>query len=135
MKRRTLAAAIVTCLAVVAASAPARAVGVGQELAFNVKFDFTADEKVFKAGEYMISGDSKGTGELRIQRADGKFHNVLTPMTRLARQHQGDAPKASLVFDTVGDKHILSEVWLPGQDGYLLRPAKEAHEHDVVDVK
>jgi len=135
MKRRVLNAVLLASLAVLAVSSSAYAQGAGRTLAFNVSFDFMADEKPLKAGEYVISADSKGAGELRLQRTDGKFQTVLTPVTRLARQHQGDAPKASFVFDKVGDKHVLSEVWLPGQDGYLLKGAKEEHQHEVLDVK
>ena len=56
-------------------------------------------------------------------------------MTRLARQHVGDAPKGSLVFDNSGGHHTLAEAWFPGQDGFLLRVGTEEHEHAIVEVK
>ena len=135
MKRLVVTAVVALGLSVLAASLPARAQGVGQQIAFDIKFDFTAEGKTVRAGEYVFTGSTHRNGELSLKRTDGKFRMVLTPMTRLARQHQGDAPKASLVFDKVGDQRMLSEIWLPGPDGYLIRAAAGEEEHEVLEVK
>jgi hypothetical protein len=39
------------------------------------------------------------------------------------------------VFDRVGDERFLSEVWLPGEDGYLVRGTAAQHQHDIVNSK
>jgi hypothetical protein len=135
MNRRILTAGVVSCLVGLAASVPALAQGAVREIASKVAFEFTVGDKVFPAGEYRVTRDPHRMPELRIQSSDGKLQSALVPITRLARQHQGDAPTASLVFDAVGERQFLSEVWLPGQDGYLLRETKEEHRHDVVDAK
>lgn len=41
---------------------------------------------------------------------------------------------AGLVFDVVGDKNVLSEIWIPGVDGYLIQVSKGHHTHKVVKV-
>jgi hypothetical protein len=40
-----------------------------------------------------------------------------------------------LVFDKVGDRHYLSEVWMPGLDGFLLQARAEQHSHRLVKGK
>ncbi len=46
-------------------------------------------------------------------------------------RHDKDADP-ELVFDKIGTKLELSEVWLPNQDGFLLLATKGRHEHAVV---
>jgi hypothetical protein len=41
---------------------------------------------------------------------------------------------AHIVFDVVGDKHMLSEIWIPGEDGYLLLATKGKHGHKVINI-
>jgi hypothetical protein len=55
---------------------------------------------------------------------------LLSCFTRLGR-HDRDA-EPEIVFDKLGGKFLLSEVWLPGQDGYLLLTTKEQHDHAVL---
>jgi hypothetical protein len=39
------------------------------------------------------------------------------------------------VFDVVGDSYILSEIWLPAGDGYLVAATKGPHTHKTVKAK
>jgi hypothetical protein len=39
------------------------------------------------------------------------------------------------VLDVVGDTDSLSEIWIPGDDGYLMPATKEKHGHKVIIVK
>ncbi len=143
MKYRILV--VVSCLAALAASLPVRGQDVDNEFAFKVAFDFTVDGKVLEAGRYMVTPDSTDANGLaiyelskdrRVRGTDGsRFRMDLPAITRLARQHMDDAPKASFVFDKVGEQRTLTEIWLPGQDGYLVDSTKAEHEHDVVEVK
>jgi hypothetical protein len=58
---------------------------------------------------------------------------MIPVVTRLARRNgSSDDNGPTLVFDRVGKTHALSEVWLPGQDGYLVKGTPEKHEHDIV---
>jgi hypothetical protein len=135
MSRRSLAVVAVLSLAILAASPLTHAQTSDVIAVSRIPFEFVVGEKTFPAGEYRVTEQHHSMPVLRMQSTDGKLHTALTPITRLARQHQGDAPKASFVFDIVGETHILSEVWLSGEDGYLLRGTEEEHRHEVVDVK
>jgi hypothetical protein len=55
---------------------------------------------------------------------------ILVPVTRLGRHDKDADPE--LVFDKTGGKLILSEVWFPRMDGFLLVATSEPHEHAVV---
>lgn len=142
MKHRILV--VVSCFAALAASLPVQAQVAGQDMAFSVAFDFTLNGQVFQAGKYFVQPNGKEANGLAIyelsssalgSRADkSKFRMELTAITRLARQHMDDAPQATLVFDKAGERRTLTEIWLPGQDGYLVDSTKAEHQHDVVPV-
>ena len=135
MKSRSVATLAAVGIAVLALSFSAFAQSAGREIVTQVPFEFGAGDKTFPAGTYKIVHRPGGMPELQLRSEDGKNNASLVPITRLARQHMGDAPKASLVFDTVGTQRFLSEVWLPGQDGFLVRETKDTHEHAVVETK
>jgi hypothetical protein len=139
MNRRSLVVVALLALSVLATSLPAHAQSSDAKVGTTIPFGFVVGDTSLPAGEYRIVHQTHQMPALRIQSADGKVNMGLNPVERLARQHMGDAPAAgSLVFDKVGDKHYLSEVWMPGEDGYLLPPTKEAHlneVHEIVDVK
>ena len=132
-------------IAVLAASLPVHAKDVGKGFAFKVAFDFTVNGQVLKAGDYTVVPDAEESNGLtlyelstdrRLLGTDGsQFRIDLQAITRLARQHMDDAPRASFVFDNVGGQRTLTEIWLPGQDGYLVDSTKAEHEHEVLEVK
>jgi mono/diheme cytochrome c family protein len=39
---------------------------------------------------------------------------------------------AGLVFDAFEGRHVLSEIWIPGQDGLLVSATPKQHTHDTV---
>ncbi len=93
----------------------------------NIGFSFMAGKETFPAGNYTIElKDSDAV----VLRGDGKVV-VLSIITRLGQRKSTDS-NVELVFDKVADKVMLSEVWFPGMDGYLVLTTKEAHEHAVV---
>jgi hypothetical protein len=138
MNRKSLAVIALLALSVLATSLPVHAQSSTAKIGTSIPFGFEVGEKSLPAGEYSIVNQPHEMPALRLQSANGKVNMGLIPIERLARQHMGDAPKGSLVFDKVGDKHFLSEVWLPGEDGFLLPPSKQAHldeVHEVVEGK
>jgi hypothetical protein len=138
MNRRSLAVIALFVLSVLATSLPAHAQGSVLKVASTIPFEFRVGDKSFPAGEYRILHQPHQMPALRLESADGKVNMGLNPIERLARQHMADPPKGSLVFDKVGEKRFLSEIWMPGEDGYLLPPTKQAHldeVHEIVDVK
>ncbi len=98
-----------------------------------IDFAFTAGTKALPAGEYEISlvGDNQ---VVKIQGA-GKNVEMVNVITRMSGGIHTTPNDAHLVFDVVGMDHFLSEVWIPGEDGYLLHAAKGAHTHKVINIK
>ena len=126
MKRRIcVRVSLITLLAV--------SLGYGQMLVrANVPFEFTVQGKVLPAGQYQLARES-GKEMIRVSgTAKGAF--VVTPVITRLSPAVHTIENAHLVFDKVGETNYLSELWVPGQDGYLLHSTKGRHEHQVVDV-
>lgn len=107
----------------------AGSIAYGQEVALvNVPFQFTANHKVMMPGKYEVRV-SEDLATVTMMPEKGQA--VLVPMlTRLA-QHT-TMKDASLVFDKVNEQYILSEFWLPGQDGFMLVDTKQPHQHHIL---
>ena len=122
MKARLL----VTLIAIAAVSG---ALAYAQPVNAKIDFPFVAGDKNFPAGDYEFKvGDSGGGAVIVVNGAAG-IKDMLA-ITYLARH--GRDQGFEVVFDKIGGKYYLSEVWFPGKDGFLLLSTKEAHEHAVV---
>jgi len=133
MKRQAIVLALVFLLAGAAALAQAQTV-------FKIPFEFKAGGKNLPKGDYTLSKTPEG-GFLFKQDSSGKE----TPVAVIERIAQPVPPLAErqLVFDEVGDfapsyteyitVYVLSEVWLPGEDGYRVHVTKGAHKTKVVN--
>jgi len=117
-------------------SLPASAQGMDKKEVFaTVSFGFYVGDTSFPAGSYVISAANIGAESVSIRPSAGKDATTVPVITRLARQPgEAKAKSTDLVFDTVGDKKYLSEVWIAGREGYLVRATKEAHEHVLVNA-
>ncbi len=97
-----------------------------------IPFQFTAGKKVLPAGNYEVVPDV-GAGLVRISSSDNKAAVAeVVVVTRLAAAIHSTATDAHLVFDKVGDTYILSEVWLPNEDGFLVHTTAGRHQHHVL---
>lgn len=103
----------------------------GRVVTADVPFEFVVGDKILAAGNYTFSADSSAQGILQIASASGG-RNAFSIISRLGTPH---STGAMLVFDKVGDRHYLSEVWMPDADGYLLQARPEQHTHNVVKAK
>ncbi len=113
--------------------AAAIAYGVPFTVKANIDFPFTVENKMLDAGEYTFTRDDAGTF-FRVEGMDNK--GVLAPIiTRLSAANQAKPVTAHLVFDKVGETYLLSEIWIAGEDGYLVLATKGEHMHKVVKVK
>ncbi|RPI26938.1 MAG: hypothetical protein EHM61_10140 [Acidobacteria bacterium] len=92
-----------------------------------VPFDFTVGDTVLPAGDYSVDRDS---ATLRISSKKGPGA-VIPVVTRLAQLRKGSESFA-LVFDKAGERRFLSEVWMSGEDGFLVRRTSEKHSHEVL---
>jgi hypothetical protein len=98
-------------------------------LRVNIKFPFIVAGKTLPAGTYDIEKSPPDNVRIRAALAPKTEAGVLALfITRIAG---GETPMAlhQIVFDRTGDQYYLSEVWLPGQDGYLVHATKGEHTH------
>ena len=97
-----------------------------QTVSVNIGFAFMAAGKSMPAGKYEIQVSN--AGPIFLKGSTGQV--VLPVITRLGRHDSDNEPE--LIFDKIDGVLHLSEVWLPGSDGYLLLGTKEIHDHAIV---
>ena len=110
--------------------------GYGQQtvtLKAQIDFPFKVEGKVLPAGAYEFALDAQAMA-FRVQ-GQGSNGALAPVMTRLAGAMHTTPQDAHLIFDVVGDTYILSELWIPGEDGYLVQMTKGVHTHKVINVK
>jgi hypothetical protein len=80
----------------------------------NVPFAFVVGKTTLPAGKYEIKGiDDNTPGVLELRSANGRKTIVFE--TDAARTRDDEpATKTELVFDKIGDKYFLSQVWAEG---------------------
>ncbi|HAR36116.1 MAG TPA: hypothetical protein DCR87_04280 [Acidobacteria bacterium] len=106
---------------------------------FKIPFEFRAAGKKVPAGEYWFGFNQAGKLILR-QTASGK-ELELQVLEKLSPPEQPPG-EPRLVFDEVGDfapsyteyftVYVLSEIWLSGQDGFLIHVTKSQHKEKTV---
>jgi hypothetical protein len=97
----------------------------------NIPFKFFFGGKPFEPGEYAVSNPASAPKFISLQALKGKSGHQVAIITRLDATHEGSKAQR-LVFDTVGEEKHLSEVWLPGKDGFLILGTPQEHHHQVV---
>lgn len=128
---RILAVTAVPCL-FVAAAAVTSIEAASPWKRVDVPFAFRAGETELAAGTYKIlARNEKGATTIKLEGPAGS--SEVAVVTRLARTTAA-AANANLVFDMVDGTRRLSEVWIPGEDGYLVRGnlAEAEHEHVIL---
>jgi hypothetical protein len=118
-------------LALIAGAIVSAAFGqdLGAGLRLTVPFEFTAAGKTLPAGEYVFR-HSLGSSLITVENAKATVVAKLMIVTSLARSSDGD--DHLLAFDKIGDKKILSEVWLQGRQGALVNSQQGEHEHEII---
>jgi hypothetical protein len=97
-----------------------------------IPFAFSVAGNILPAGQYDFRA-SPASNVVAVE-ATGKPAVLQGVVTRLAGAMHTTPKDAHIVFDKVGSNYTLSELWAPGNDGFLLSTTKAAHEHAVVDV-
>ena len=129
MKSKAILAGGAIIVALVAVAVFAQA----QQVRAQIDFPFTVEGKVLPAGTYDFIRDDTAS-VFRV--TDGTKNEAVAPVqTRLASLMQGMPNAAEVVFDKIGDKYALAEIWIPGEDGYALTMTKAKHEHRFVKAK
>ena len=98
-----------------------------------IDFPFNVSGKVLPAGVYEFVRDDRA-GVFRVT-GEGKHQTLAPILTRIAGETHTSPQDAHLMFDVVGDTNLLSEIWIPGDDGYVMLATKEKHGHKVINVK
>ncbi|HMA54320.1 MAG TPA: hypothetical protein VKT17_07645 [Acidobacteriota bacterium] len=98
-----------------------------------IDFSFKVEGKVLPPGEYEFTRDAQAT-TFRVQ-GQGKEGALAPILTRMAAEIHTTAQDSHLTFDVVGDTYLLSEIWIPGEDGYLIQMTKGPHTHKVINIK
>jgi hypothetical protein len=134
MRRRAVLTIAIAAFAALSAAAPVQA-----QSAFKVPFNFESGGKKFPAGNYVVT--RTGDGQVTFQQvATGK--ESVVPFTQKLTPAEPPASEPRLVFDEVGNfepsyteyftVYVLAEVWLSGQEGYLVHTTKGAHKNQTV---
>jgi len=98
-----------------------------------VSFPFTVEGKALPAGTYdMVKDEVAGVFKVSDE---AKNEAAASIRTRLSAGAHMAPSEAQVVFDKLGETYLLSEIWIPGQDGYALAITKAKHEHVVVKGK
>ena len=134
MKRLVLLAIAAIAFVLIAGSAVSYAQGT-----FKVPFKFQAGGKKFPAGEYWVA--QKGEGQIALRKEPGG-EEVLIPFKERLAQPSPPLADPQLVFDVVGNfepsyteyvtDYLLAELWLPGEEGFLVHTTKGAHQNKIV---
>jgi hypothetical protein len=129
MTRRLPLLFVLAGLALVTASTMAHAQGI---LLGQIPFSFVAGGRVHDPGRYELRTQDD---QLMISLIpEGKGQGGMVPViTRLASP-AGGLDNTRLVFDKVGNTYFLSEVWIAGEDGFLLHATPGPHTHATIQL-
>jgi len=130
MKKQVLAAVVVGVFALGLAGSLAWAAGA---VSVDIPFSFVVKDKEMPAGRYAIQTQGNDESRLAIRSNDGGGTVFALVLERLA-DTGGKEPK--VIFDKTEDgKTYLSEVHIPGQDGYLVGIAGGKEKHVTLSGK
>ena len=103
------------CLVTVGGGVVANAqIDSGTAVQTNVPFTFMVGDTTLPAGKYEVRGlDDSTPGVLELRSADGRTSVIIDTENVEAKSNQV-LNKSELVFDKVGDKYFLSQVWEAG---------------------
>jgi hypothetical protein len=127
MRHRTLVTVAAVALVALAGVLPAQAEG---RYDFKVPFAFTANGKTFAAGEYYLAVSNEPE-VVTLEAKDPKAGSALLAVeTRISERKPLSDPE--VVFDKLDGKYLISELLVPGIDGYVLLVTKSQHTHEHV---
>lgn len=125
MKGKILIAALLALAAVTIAY------GADAIVKAQIPFQFTANGRLLPAGTYEFRINYLNS--VLMVCPESKRTEIAVPfLTTLAAPAHSTATHADVVFDKVGERYTLSEIWAPGNDGVLVFATKGKHEHQIV---
>jgi hypothetical protein len=134
MKRLVFLALGTFVLGLIAGAGAAYAQGM-----FKIPFKFQAGGKTFPPGEYWVA--PKDDRQIILRQGSTGTEVQIAFIKRL-EQPKPAIEEPRLVFDMVGNfepsyteyvtDYVLAELWLPGEDGFLVHVLMGAHQNQVV---
>jgi hypothetical protein len=97
----------------------------------NIPFSFMVAGKSLPAGSYTFS-ENAATDTITVMSMTGKQSLTSSVLTRLAPR---SGVESEVVFDVVGTDYYLSEIFMPGLDGFGLKGAPGKHNHTIIKGK
>jgi hypothetical protein len=97
----------------------------------NIPFAFDVGGKQLPAGEYQFIPATAGD---TVRVASDQESAMALILTRMAAGIHTTPNDAHVVFDKIGNQYFLSEIWIPGEDGYDLHNTTQKHEHRIINV-
>ncbi len=125
MTRRTVTVFAVLVLLPLLSVAQVSSMGV----VANVDFAFIANGKSLPAGSYEFRTEGISGSTLVATNTQTRQSIVIPILTTVSPRQQN---LAEVVFDKAGTGYYLSEVYFPGEDGFLVQGATVKHTHTVV---
>jgi|WetSurMetagenome_2_1015567.scaffolds.fasta_scaffold05134_6 hypothetical protein len=105
------------------------------EITATIPHQFTVGTQAFPAGVYHFKADIAG-GNIQVRSADGKTSALGMIYTRIAQPESPANFENKVVFDVRNNQYALSEVWVAGEDGFVLPGhAQASHTHSTVKAK
>jgi hypothetical protein len=127
MTRRMLLTIVAVVFAVLGVSQVA---GAQTQYDFKISSSFVANGKTLPAGNYVFSVNPAGD-LVKLESKDTNGSSALLAVeTRVAERKPLADPE--LVFDKLNGQLLVSELLIPGEDGYLLLVTKGKHTHEAM---
>ena len=123
----TLCASMVLLLAI------SQAQTTTDEIVATVSNPFTVGTQTLPAGQYFFTANI-ATSIIQVRSADGKHAAMSMIYTRIARPESAAQAENKVVFDVRNNQYALSEVWVAGEDGFVL-PGHMQTSHTHLSVK
>ncbi len=93
-------------------------------LVADIQFPFKAEGQELSAGKYRIDIDIQ-SGDITLRNESTGKAIFVRSLSRLSERGN----ETLVVFDKQGDQYYLSEIYLPGIDGFEVRGATGKHTH------
>jgi hypothetical protein len=87
------------------------------EIRATIDFPFKVEGRMLPAGAYDFIRDEPASS-FRVSDG-GKNSAIALIQTQLAAEIHTSPGDAHIVFDKIGADYVLSEIWIPGTDGYF----------------
>jgi hypothetical protein len=116
--------------AALVALAASQTAGAQTRYDFKIPNGFVANGKTCAAGNYAFSVDP-ASDVITLEPTSTKSPAISLPVeTRVSERKPLTQPE--VVFDKLNGQLVLSELLIPGEDGYLLVVTKAKHSHESV---